>query len=130
MNLEQKKDRIRMTPKALKAFIKLMNVWKVETVDRQRLIGDVPNFDFENYIQEADTPIEPLPKEQIELIFSLLNIAKYLRTLFSKPVADDWINRLNCGPLLVGKTALEYMCENGPTGIREIQRELAARIYG
>jgi len=130
MDFNQIEDRRKYTPQALIIFARIMNAWHVSPKDRQKLLGNVPNFSFENFNEENTKLIEPLSENQIQIILELEAVAKYLQILLPRPNADDWVNKPNRASLFLGKTALEYMCINGKSGIQKVQQYLAAQVYG
>src|SRR5699024_1692487 len=74
-------------------------------------------------------PLEELPIDLIERIFTLANIAGSVRTLLPRPtVAAGWIRKPNRHALFSCRSALDLMLEKDLEGMRAVRSYLLAEV--
>ena len=109
--------RQRLSPAALAAFDRIVELWQISPSDAQHLLG-------------TTTLAGPLPQETLTRISLLIGIFKALNILFSEPLADRWINLPNRNPIFRGATPLAHMLRGGLPSVLETRRLLDSRRGG
>lgn len=126
-NLGSLEQRRRLSPAALRSFLRMMHHWGVRDEDARALLGDVANGTF--YQWKKDAP-KLLDQDKLLRISYLVGIFKSLNILFSAPLADRWVRLPNSNTIFAGRTPLEYMLSGGPPAMHIVRQLLDARRGG
>ncbi len=128
VNFNSHDERKRLTSASLKAFFKMMGLWKVRDEDAKLLLGGVSNGPF--YEMKRNPQSRILSIDQMYRVSYLFGIFKAINILHRQELADRWARIPNAGPPFHGKKPLEYMIEGGPTALRDVRRLLEGQIQG
>ena len=116
VDLSSKTVQERLSPVAVKAFLRLAQSWKLRDEDARQLLGGVSNGAF---YQLKGGRTRRLDQDKLTRISILVGIFKALNILYSQKLADQWISLANTNPIFGGETPLAYMMQGGiPTMLR------------
>ena len=127
MDLQSRPARERLSPSALKAFFNILDRWKVRDALARDLLGGVSNGAFYNLKR---TPKKILGTDELLRVSYLVGIFKALNILYSRALADGWMQRPNSNPIFAGKTPLAYVRVGGIPALQTVRRLLDARRGG
>jgi hypothetical protein len=117
----------RLGPAAVKAFLKLRELWALHDADARQLLGGISNGAFyELKRKERGT----LDQDRLTRISILTGIFKALNILYSKKLADRWMQLPNENPMFAGGTPLAYMIKGGLPAMLRVRQLLDARRGG
>ena len=117
-------DRKRLSPVALKAFIRLANTWKLSTAEAAALLA-ISTSTWER-LKRSASGNSPFNQDQLTRISALVGVYKGLHLLFADQMADDWPRLSNSGPLFGRKTPIEAMIEGGISNHAHVRRYIDA----
>ncbi len=123
-NLASSEERRRLSPAALRGFLRIMQHWGVRDEDARILLGGVSNGTFYQWKQAAPRLLD---QDRLLRISYLVGIFKSLNILFSTALADRWIKLPNSNTIFAGRTPLEYMLTGGTPAMHTIRQLLDAR---
>ena len=98
-------DAGRLEAVGLKAFSRVMDVWKVRNADAAVLLGVSGRTWSRAKIGEAVR----LTADSLDRISAVVGVYKGLHLYFSNALADSWVRLENEGPPFKGRTPLAYM---------------------
>ena len=127
VDLSLKDERERLSPSAIKAFLNIMAKWNVRDEDARTLLGGVSNGQFYEMKKDARRTLDP---DTLTRISFLVGIFKALNILYSRKLADAWVQRPNANPIFGDRTALAYMIKGGLPAMQTVRRLLDARRGG
>jgi hypothetical protein len=127
VDLSAKTERERLSPAAIKAFFNIMTKWDVRDEDARALLGGVSNGQF---YELKKKPERTLDADTLARASYLIGIFKALNILYSRKLADAWIQLPNTNRIFGGKTALAYMMRGGLPAMQTVRRLLDARRGG
>ena len=127
IDLSSKSERERLSPSAIKAFLKIVASWNVRDGDARALLGGVSNGQF---YEMKKNPQRTLDADTLTRISYLVGIFKALNILYSQKLADAWVQRPNTNPIFGGESALAYMIKGGLPAMQTVRRLLDARRGG
>jgi hypothetical protein len=104
-------DRVRLTPAAVEAVVRLSSIWKLTGAETCGLLGGMSERSFARL--KAGDWAGALSQDELTRVSALTGIFKGLRLLFSQPLADEWPKIPNKGPLFHGLTPVHAMIEGG-----------------
>ncbi len=116
-----------LTPSALRAFLKIRELWELRDEDARALLGGMSNGAF--YELKRKTPAT-LDQDRVTRISVLIGIFKALNVLYSKKLADRWIQLPNDNPMFEGGTPLAYMLRGGLPGMLRVRQLVDSRRGG
>jgi len=116
-----------LTPSALRAFLKIRELWELRDEDARALLGGMSNGAF--YELKRKTPAT-LDQDRVTRISVLTGIFKALNILYSKKLADRWIQLPNDNPMFEGGTPLAYMLRGGLPGMLRVRQLVDSRRGG
>jgi len=117
----------RLSPWALKGFLKLAALWELRDEDARQLLGGVSNG---AYYALKKTGLKTLGPDRLTRISLLLGIFKALNILYSKKLADRWVQLPNTNPMFGGETPVAYMVRGGLPAMLRVRQLLDARSGG
>jgi Protein of unknown function (DUF2384) len=123
-NLSDAKVRARLSPTAIKAFVRIMEKWKVKETQARELLNNPSSGTY--YGWKAHPAGKRLDQDTLTRISLLLGIFKALRILYSEKLADAWVTLPNRDPMFGGITPLAYMIERGQPGMVHVRQLLDA----
>jgi hypothetical protein len=125
-DLSSKDAQRRLSPAAIKAFIRLRELWGLRDEDARQLLGGISNGAFYELKRKA----RALDQDRLTRISILAGIFKALNILYSKKLADRWIQLPNDNPMFEGATPLAYMMKGGLPAMLRVRQLLDARRGG
>jgi hypothetical protein len=127
VDLSAKSERERLSRSAIKAFLNIMEKWRVRDEDARALLGGMSNGPF---YEMKKNPNRTLDADTLTRLSYLVGIFKALNILYSKALADAWIQRPNANRIFGGQTPLAYMIKGGLPAMQVVRRLLDARRGG
>lgn len=117
----------RLSRSALSAFFKLAQAWQLRDESARQLLGGVSNGMF---YQLKSGQKKTLDQDKLTRISLLLGIFKALNVLYSRKLADAWVNLANTNPMFQGEAPLSYMIKGGVPALVRVRQLLDARRGG
>jgi hypothetical protein len=127
-NLSDTATRVRLSPTAAKAFLRIMEKWSVKDPDARQLLGGISSGSY--YGWKKASKQRTLDQDTLTRISLLVGIFKALNILYSKSLADAWITLPNSNPIFQGASPLSYMMQRGLPGMISVRQLLDARRGG
>lgn len=116
-----------LSPPAIKAFLKMASIWELRDQDARQLLGGISNG---AYYELKRTGSRILDQDRLTRISLLTGIFKALNILYSKKLADRWVQLPNKNPMLGGETPLSFMIRGGVPAMMRVRQLLDARRGG
>jgi hypothetical protein len=126
-DLSNKLVQERLSPAAIKGFLQLAKCWKLRDEDSRALLGGVSTG---SYYSLKRRPRKILDQDKLTRISLLVGIFKALNILYSRKLADAWIQLANTNPMFSGDTPLSYMLKGGVPAMIRVRQILDARRGG
>ena len=126
VDLRSRAAREKLSPSALKAFFNIIERWKVPDEPARDLLGGVSNGTF---YKLKHTPKTLGPDELLRVSY-LVGIFKALNILYSRELADRWMQLPNANPMFRRETPLAYVRAGGIPALQTVRRLLDARRGG
>lgn len=127
VDLNDKAERERLSPAAIRTFFNIMDRWEVRDEDARQLLGGVSNGPFYEMKKNADRVLET---DRLMRVSYLIGIFKALNILYSETLADRWIRLANSNRIFGGQAPLAYMMKGGLPAMQIVRRLLDARRGG
>ncbi len=127
VDLTSKGERERLSPAAIRTFFNIMGHWGVRDEDARTLLGGISNGPF---YEMKKNPDRTLDADRLTRISYVIGIFKALNILYSKKLADKWVQLPNENPIFGGRTPLAYMMKGGQAAMQTVRRLLDARRGG
>ena len=127
IDLNQKSERERLSPAAMRTFFNIMDRWEIRDEDGRALLGGVSNGAFYDMKKSPDRVLEA---DRLLRISYLIGIFKALNILYSEKLADSWIQLANSNRIFGGQAPLAYMIKGGLPAMQTVRRLLDARRGG
>lgn len=125
-DVANKQVREKLSPAALRAFFRIAKHWKVRDDDARALLGGISNGTYYKLKQNTSTT---LAQDQLIRVSMLIGIFKALNILYSRDLADAWVQLPNTNPMFGGRTPLSFMLQGQPAMMR-VRQLLDARRGG
>ncbi len=126
-DLSRKETQERLSRAAVPAFFKLAEAWHLRDDAARQLLGGVSNGVF---YQMKGRQKKILDQDKLTRISLLLGIFKALNVLYSRKLADNWVNLPNSNPVFQGETPLTYIIKGGVPALLRVRQLLDARRGG
>src|SRR5213079_2418078 len=117
----------RLGPSAVKAFFKIRDLWELRDEDARQLLGGMSNGAFYELKRKARGTLD---QDRLTRISILTGVFKALNILYSKKLADRWIQQPNDNPVFAGESPLSYMIKGGQPAMMRVRQLLDARRGG
>jgi len=117
----------RLSPAAVKAFLRIATLWELRDQDARLLLGGISNGGYYE-LKKASSPA--LDQDRLTRISLLTGIFKALNILYRKKLADRWIRLPNTNPMFGGQLPLTYMIRGGVPDMVRGRQLLDARRGG
>jgi hypothetical protein len=117
----------RLTPAATRNFLKICDLWKLRDTDARQILGGVSNGSF--YDLKAGKT-KKLDQDRLTRASLVIGIFKALNILYSRKLADSWIQLPNTNPMFRGDTPLSYIIRGGMPALIKVRQLLDARRGG
>ena len=126
-DLSSKDAQRRLSPAAVKAFLRVRELWGLRDEDARQLLGGISNGAFYELKRKARGALD---QDRLTRISILTGIFKALNILYSKKLADRWIQLSNDNPMFEGATPLTYIVKGGLPAMLRVRQLLDARRGG
>lgn len=126
-DLSSRKVQEKLSPSALVGFFRLTDLWKLRDEDARGLLGGISNG---SYYSLKRRPSKTLDQDKLTRISLLLCIFKALNILYSKKLADVWIQLPNTNPMFGGESPLASMIKGGVPAMIRVRQLVDARRGG
>jgi hypothetical protein len=127
VDLSSKKIQGSLSPSALVGFFRLADVWKLRDEDARGLLGGISNG---TYYGLKRRPSKTLDQDKLTRISLLLGIFKALNILYSKKLADAWVQLPNSNPMFGGESPLVSLIKGGVPAMIRVRQLVDARRGG
>jgi hypothetical protein len=127
VDLSSRDAQERLSRSAIPAFFKLAQAWQLRDEGSRQLLGGVSNGVF---YQLKRGRKKTLDQDKLTRISLLLGIFKALNILYSRKLADAWVNLPNSNPMFGGEAPLAYMIRGGVPALLRVRQLLDARRGG
>jgi hypothetical protein len=117
----------RLSPAAVKGFLKLCELWELRDADARLLLGGISNGAFYELKKKMRGVLE---QDRLTRISILIGIFKALNILYSKKLADRWVQLANENPMFGGDTPLPYVIQGGVPAMLRVRQLLDSRRGG
>lgn len=126
-DLSNKEVLKRLSPSAVKAFLKIRELWELPDEDARQVLGGMSNGAFYELKRK---PRRALDQDRLTRISVMTGIFKALNILYSKKLADHWVQLPNDNPMFQGETPLTYMIKGGLPAMLRVRQLLDSRRGG
>ncbi|HEV8132332.1 MAG TPA: antitoxin Xre-like helix-turn-helix domain-containing protein [Acidobacteriota bacterium] len=123
-DLSNKDVQQRLSRSAIPAFFKLAQAWQLRDEAARQLLGGVSNGVF---YQLKRGQKKRLDQDKLTRISLLVGAFRALNILYSRKLADAWVNLPNTNPMFEGEAPLNYMIKGGVPALVRIRQLLDAR---
>ena len=127
-NLADAPTRARLSPAAVSAMVRLVDVWRLTGAEACTLLGDVSERTW--FRMKKGDWNGALSQDTLTRISALVGIFKGLHLLFSLPLADEWVRLPNKSSLYHGHRPLDVMFEGGIPAMLDVLRHVDAMRGG
>ena len=117
----------RLSPSAVKAFLRIAALWELRDEDARHLLGGMSNGAYYELKKKGSRILD---QDRLTRISLLTGIFKALNILYSKRLADRWVQLPNSNPMFEGGTPLAYMIKGGLPAMLRVRQLLDARRGG
>lgn len=117
----------RLSPSAVKGFLKIAVLWALRDEEARHLLGGMSNG---AYYELKKTGSRTLAQDRLTRISLLTGIFKALNILYRKKLADRWVRLPNTNPVFGGDAPLAYMIKGGVPAMLRVRQLLDARGRG
>lgn len=126
-DLSEPKTRARLSPAAIGAFLKIIDLWQIKNEDAMALLGGMSNGKYHELKRKQRAV---LSQDELTRISYLLGIFKSLNILFSAKLANQWMQLPNTNPMYKGASPIQLMVRLGMPAMMETRRLLDTRRGG
>src|SRR5215210_1696939 len=109
-DLSNKTVQTRLSRAAVPAFFKIADAWSLKDELSRQLLGGVSNGAFYQLKRGEKKTID---QDKLTRISLLLGIFRALNILYSRKLADAWMNLPNTNPMFQGEPPLAYLIKVG-----------------
>ena len=117
----------RLGPAAVRAFLRIRELWELRDDDARQLLGGMSNGAFYELKRRARGTLD---QDRLTRISILTGVFKALNILYGKKLADRWIQFPNDNPMFAGESPLSYMIKGGQPAMMRVRQLLDARRGG
>ena len=123
-----KVDRKGLSGPALRAFLKIAELWNLSTEEQMTLLGVSSRSTFFGWKKDGEAL---LSRDTLERISYVLGVYKALQILLpDERAADAWVRRPNSAPPFGGRSALERMLGGQVADLFVVRQYLDAQRGG
>ena len=124
VDLSSRAIQTRLSRAAVPAFFRLAQSWALKDEAARQILGGVSNGAFYQ-LKRGDK--KTLDQDRLTRISLLLGIFRALNILYSRKLADAWMNLPNANPMFQGDTPLAYVIKGGVPAFVRVRQLLDAR---
>jgi hypothetical protein len=107
--------------------LKLRELWELRDEDARQLLGGISNGAFYELKKNVGGRLD---QDRLTRISILTGIFKALNILYSKKLADRWMQLPNENPIFAGDTPLSYITKGGLPAMLRVRQLLDSRRGG
>ena len=126
-DLSNRKIQEKLSSSAIVGFFRLTELWKLRDEDARGLLGGISNG---SYYSLKKHPAKVLDQDKLTRISLLLGLFKALNILYSKKLADAWVQLPNSNPMFGGESPLASMIRGGVPAMIRVRQLVDARRGG
>jgi hypothetical protein len=115
-------ERERLSPSAIKAFVKIAGQWGLNEAQARGLLGGVASSTFHAWKTRPHG--KKLDQDTLMRISLVIGIYKALNIYFDPRWANRWVVLGNRGPMFAGTAPIDYMIRHGQPGMLQVRRML------
>jgi len=127
VDLSSREVQERLSRSAIPALFKLAQAWQLRDESSRQLLGGISNGLF---YQLKRGQKKVFDQDRLTRISLLVGIFRALNILYSRKLADAWVNLPNSNPMFEGETPLSYMIKGGVPALMRVRQLLDARRGG
>jgi hypothetical protein len=127
LDLSDKQVQQRLSKAAVPAFFKLSQAWQLKDESARQLLGGISNGAF---YQLKRGQKKSLDQDKLTRISLMIGIFRALNVLYSRKLADSWVNLPNSNPMFEGTAPLDYMLRGGVPALLRVRQLLDSRRGG
>lgn len=127
VDLSNREVQARLSPSAIKGFLKLAGAWKLRDRDARLLLGGISNGTFYQLKAGKTTKLD---QDRLTRVSLAIGIFKALNILYSERLANAWVSLPNTNPIFRGETPLTYMTKGGVPAMLRVRQLVDARRGG
>ena len=117
----------RLGPAAVRAFLKMRELWELRDEDARQLLGGMSNGAFYEMKRKQRGMLD---QDRLTRISILTGVFKALNVLYGKKLADRWVQLPNENPMFAGNAPLAYMIKGGQPAMLRVRQLLDSRRGG
>jgi hypothetical protein len=126
-DLSRREVQKRLGPAAVRAFLRIDELWELRDEDARQLLGGMSNGAFYELKRKARVTLD---QDRLTRVSILAGVFKALNILYSKKLADRWVQLPNDNPMFGGESPLAYMIKGGQPAMLRVRQLLDARRGG
>jgi hypothetical protein len=126
-DLSRREVQKRLSPAAVKGFLRLCELWELRDEDARLLLGGISNGAFYELKRKARGALD---QDRLTRVSLLTGIFKALNILYSKKLADRWMQLPNENPMFGGEAPLLYIIQGGVPAMLRVRQLLDSRRGG
>ena len=126
-DLSDAQTRARLSPAAVTAFLRIVELWDLRNDQAMALLGGMSNGKYHG-LKRRNAAI--LSQDELTRISYLIGIFKSLNILFSAKLANQWVQLENTNPMYKGAAPIQVMVRLGMPALMETRRLLDSRRGG
>lgn len=126
-DLSSKDVQKRLSVPAIRAFLKIRELWDLRDEDARHLLGGISNGAFYELKRKVRGTLD---QDRLTRISILTGIFKALNILYSKELADRWVQLPNDNPIFGGESPLICMIKGGQPAMLRVRQLLDSRRGG
>lgn len=123
-DLSDRHVQAKLSPVAVRAFVKLIKAWALKDEESRQLLGGVSSGTFYGIKKGA---AKTLDQDQLTRISLLVGIFKALAIIFPEKLAKAWPTRGNENVIFGGSTPISFMVMGGIPAMVVVRQLLDAR---
>jgi hypothetical protein len=126
-DLSRREVQKRLSPAAVRAFLQIHELWELRDDDARQLLGGISNGAFYELKRKGSGALD---QDRLTRISILTGVFKALNILYSRKLADRWVQLPNENPMFAGVTPLAYMIKGGQPAMLRVRQLLDSRRGG
>jgi hypothetical protein len=126
-DLSKREVQKRLSPSAVKGFLRLCELWELRDEDARLLLGGMSNGAFYELKKKARGTLD---QDRLTRVSLLTGIFKALNILYSKRLADRWMRLPNENPMFGGEAPSSYIIQGGVPAMVRVRQLLDSRRGG
>ena len=126
-DLSDRKVQEKLSASAILGFFRLAELWQIRDEDARGLLGGISNG---SYYSLKKHPAKVLDQDKLTRISLLVGLFKALNILYTKKLADAWVQLPNSNSMFGGEPPLVSMIKGGVPAMIRVRQLVDARRGG